>query len=147
MLTPDRDQTKTRDALKQFKELVRDMPDSPYAERSSARINDCTDRLAKNEYYIGNFYYRTEHYKAAVLRLSKLLKDYPDQKIEPMAISLLAESYWKGEELERALKTYKELLLRYPKSSYAKHADSMLKEYGKEYGIEIEPEKRKTEEK
>ena len=147
MLTPDRDQTKTRDALKQFKELVRDMPDSRYVEKSSARIKDCTDRLAKSEYYIGNFYYRTKHYKAAVLRLSKLLKDYPDQKIEPMAISLLAESYWKGEELERALKTYKELLLRYPKSSYAKHADSMLKEYGKEYGIEIEPEKRKTEEK
>ena len=146
MLTPDRDQTKTHEALKQFKELVRDMPDSSYAERSSLKIRECTERLAMSEYYIGDFYFRTKNYKAAARRLSKFLKDYPDQNIEPMVIGLLAESYWEGEELERALITYKEILLKYPKSSYAKHADSMLKEYGKEYGIETEPEKRKTEE-
>jgi len=137
MLPPDLDPTKTKEALKQFDELLKDTPDSSYVKDSLERIKECKDKLARHEYYIGEFYYRTKQYKAAIRRLTGLLENFPAQKIEPMVISLLAESYWKGEERERALKTYNEILLRYPKSSYAKHASFMLDKYGMEYGIEV----------
>ncbi len=138
MLSSDLDQSKTEEAMKQFKDLLKDNPNSPYAPKSGEKIKKCIERLARHEYSIGNFYYRTGKYKAATKRLSGLLENYPDQKIEPMAIILLAESYWEAEERERALKTYKELLSRYPKTSYSKHAAFMLKQYGEEYGIDIE---------
>lgn len=147
MLPYDVDQSKTEEAIKQFRDLLKVTPDSPYAPKSREKIKKCTERIVRHEYYIGNFYYRIKEYRAATRRLRGLLENYPDQKIEPMVIILLAESYWEGEERERALKTYKELLSRYPKSSYARYAAFMIKQYGEEYGIDIEVKKNISKEK
>lgn len=142
MLPSDLDQTKTEEAIKQFKELLKENPESPYAPKSREKIKKCIERLARHEYYVGNFYYRIKKYRAATKRLKGLLENYPEQKIEAMTIILLAESYWEGEERERALKTFKELLSRYPKTSYAKHAAFMLRQYGEEYEVDVNIKKK-----
>ncbi len=74
----DRDQRATRNALKAFQKLIKHYPDSPYAMRSRDLISDCNEALAGHDMYVGLFYYKSKHYKAALSRFKRVLVDYPE---------------------------------------------------------------------
>lgn len=76
--TTDRDQTETEKAMEQFRYFVENYPQNPRAEEARKNLEICRKRLAEHEYLIGDFYYRTRKYKAALLRFEALLAKYPD---------------------------------------------------------------------
>ena len=78
MLSMDRDQTATEKAIEQFRYLIENFPKSSYAADARAKLKACQRRLAEHEFYVGNFYYRTKKYKAALGRFQGILKNYPD---------------------------------------------------------------------
>ena len=88
MLSIDRDQTVTEKALEQFRYVVENFPQSKYTPDAAAKMKICQVQLAEQEYYIGHFYYRKGHYRAALGRFEEILKKYPDvgleRKINPL---------------------------------------------------------------
>ncbi len=74
--TIDRDQTPARQALEIFQRLQTRFPESEYAEKAREIVRQCRQSLAGHELYVGKFYYRTEHYKAAWHRFQTVLSDY-----------------------------------------------------------------------
>lgn len=78
MRSIDRDQTNTRKALKEFERLQREFPLDQYSLKAEDRIEQCRTNLAEHELYVGRFYFRSGHYKAALIRFTYLLKHYPD---------------------------------------------------------------------
>ena len=78
MDTVDRDQSVTRNALETFKQLNEKYPDNAYALKAEKHINQCLKSLAGHELYVGRFYYKTKHYKAALHRFKAVLSRYPD---------------------------------------------------------------------
>jgi outer membrane protein assembly factor BamD len=78
MDTIDRDQSVTRKALEMFKRLNEKHPDNSYALKADKHINECLKSLAGHELYVGRFYYKTKHYKAALHRFKAVLSRYPD---------------------------------------------------------------------
>ncbi len=74
----DRDQGSTEAALRTFQRLVRQFPDSVYADKAKENIKECQRRLAENELGIGLFYFKKKSYKAALHRFKSVLTDYPD---------------------------------------------------------------------
>jgi len=82
MLSIDRDQTVTEKALEQFRYVVENFPQSKYTSDAKTRMQICRRQLADHEYYIGHFYYRKGHYKAALGRFEEILKKYPDVGLE-----------------------------------------------------------------
>ncbi len=78
MDTIDRDQSVTRKALEMFKRLNEKYPDNSYALKADKHINQCLKSLAGHELYVGRFYYKTKHYKAALHRFKAVLSRYPD---------------------------------------------------------------------
>ncbi len=78
MESVDRDQTATRKALEAFNRLKQSHPDSPYAEKADAHIQECYRNLAGHEFYVGMFYFKSKHYKTAISRFQSVLDDYPD---------------------------------------------------------------------
>jgi outer membrane protein assembly factor BamD len=78
MDTIDRDQSVTRKALEMFKRLNGKYPDNSYALKAEKHINKCLKSLAGHELYVGRFYYKTTHYKAALHRFKAVLSRYPD---------------------------------------------------------------------
>jgi outer membrane protein assembly factor BamD len=88
MLSIDRDQTVTEKALEQFRYVVENFPQSKYVPEAKTKMQLCQRQLADQEFYIGHFYYRKEHYKAALGRFEEILKKYPDvgleRKINPL---------------------------------------------------------------
>ena len=87
MRSVDRDQTVTEKALEQFRYVVESFSQSKYVSDARAKMQLCQRQLAEQEFYIGHFYYRKGHYKAALGRFEEILKKYPDlgfeRKIKP----------------------------------------------------------------
>ncbi len=78
MDTVDRDQTSTRKALDTFKRLNKQFPENEYALKAGEHINACLKNLAGHAFYVGHFYYKSKHYKAALYRFRELINNYPD---------------------------------------------------------------------
>ena len=74
----DRDQTSTKNALKEFERLQRKFPDDPFSMMAQRRIRKCISNLAEHEFHVGRFYYRSGHYLAALKRFEYLINHYPD---------------------------------------------------------------------
>jgi len=78
MNTTDRDQTSTKEALKEFERLGREFPTNLFALMAQRRIRRCLINLAKYEFYVGHFYFKTGRYLAALKRFEYLITHYPD---------------------------------------------------------------------
>lgn len=78
MLSEDRDQTPTRQAVLAFERLLKERPSSAYASRAIKRIKHCRQLLAKHEVYVGRFYYKSKYYGAALARFESVLAGYDD---------------------------------------------------------------------
>jgi len=88
--TIDRDQTSSSKALDIFKRLKQQFPENEYALKADEHINICLKNLAEHEFYVGLFYYKSKHYKAALHRFRKIIKNYPDIGIHQKALKHIA---------------------------------------------------------
>ena len=89
--TPDRDQTAARKALETFQRLKKEFPQDEYARRSEEKITKCLKSLAESTYLIGVFYYRSNHFKAALQRFMSVVSDYPDVGYHQQALEYIAK--------------------------------------------------------
>lgn len=85
----DRDTTGATKSIELFKQLLYAYPDSPYTEDAKSRIVIATDFLANHEYFVIDYYIRTEKYDQAKVRLKYMITLYPDAEITTQARALL----------------------------------------------------------
>jgi outer membrane protein assembly factor BamD len=88
--TIDRDQTPARKALETFQRLNKQFPNDQYSRSGAEHISKCMKSLAGNEYYIGVFYFKSKHYKAALNRFMEVLTGYPDVGYHQKALQYIA---------------------------------------------------------
>ena len=86
----DRDTTGAEQAIIEFEKLRRAFPGSPYTTEARARIRAAEEFLVNHEYFVVEFYLRTEKYSEAQTRLQYLVNTYPNATITPRARKLLA---------------------------------------------------------
>ena len=89
--TTDRDQTSARKAFEAFQRLQKQFPKDQYARRSEEHISIALKSMAGHTYRIGVFYYRTQHYKAALNRFMSIISDYPDVGYHQQALEYIAK--------------------------------------------------------
>ncbi len=143
MLTLDRDQTSSRQALSSFEYLVANYPASLFTEKAREKIATCKKRLADHEFYIGDFYYRKEKYQAAASRFEGLLEKFPKIQGEDKTLFFLGRSYLELDQREKAREKLNRIVTEYAKSPYYKEAKAILDGEGKA----IKDTLRKTKEK
>lgn len=78
MSTPDRDPIPSVNAIQTFVRLQDLYPDSQYASMANARLVEAQNILAGHEFFVGEFYFKMDAYKAALGRFMSLIKNYPD---------------------------------------------------------------------
>jgi outer membrane protein assembly factor BamD len=91
MLSKDREQAPTAEALRNFQRLLADYPDSPLGEQAKSRVTECQERLAAHELYVAKWYRRTGHSRSALNRLDYVLANYPGTQSAGRAQRLLSE--------------------------------------------------------
>jgi outer membrane protein assembly factor BamD len=88
--TPDRDQTEARKALEAFTRLQKQYPNDPYSRSAAEHMVACYKSLSGHEFIVGEFYFKSKHFKAALTRFRTVVSDYPDVGYHQPALSLIA---------------------------------------------------------
>ncbi len=95
MRAPQRDQTETREAIREFETFVARYPNSSLMpevqSRSCARRKD---RLSEADFEVGRFYYRQPWYPGAIDRLTALLKQDPEYTRDATACISTSAKRW-----------------------------------------------------
>jgi outer membrane protein assembly factor BamD len=128
MLKPGRDQTKTSEALAEFKKTISMFPLTDEAKLAREKIQDCENRLAEHLFMIGEHYYKTKAYKPAVSRLNEILVNYPLFPEMDKVYFILADSHFRAGKFDDAGPYFIKVVTDYAKTKYASKAQKRLKE-------------------
>lgn len=97
-----RDTQSTLEAYRAYQEVITRFPDSQYAVISKQKLVILTNRLARRDLEVANYYYRRGAYLAAANRAQTVLEDYPRSQSTRQALRLLYDAYQKLDMPENA---------------------------------------------
>jgi outer membrane protein assembly factor BamD len=135
MRKPQRDQSETREAIREFETFVARYPNSSHMTEGKQRLREARDRLSTHEYEVGVFYYKQRWYPGAIDRLKTLLKDDPGFTRRDGAYYYLAESLVKVKLPAEALPYYDKLLAEFESSEYLETAKARRDEVRTEMNL------------
>ena len=122
----EQDQGLAQKALDQFKKLIKEYPDSRYANDSLAKIDICRGRLAQKEVWIANYYFVNGNPGAARQRLEAVLKEHPHALVVPEALFLLAEVSGQQGKSAEATELLRRLSGEFPYTEWGRRATQRL---------------------
>ncbi len=126
MERPDRDQTKTFEAIDKLSEMLAAYPNSPLRPEAEKKLQEGRDRLARHDHLVAAFYLKSGNPRAALGRLNNLVEEFPNY-------ARRAEVFY---DLGRALEAlgrggeaklyYERVVSEYPDSEWAPRAKEKL---------------------
>jgi outer membrane protein assembly factor BamD len=144
VLGPERDQTATRNALKELDAFVASYPQSEWLPEVLKLQRQMRDRLSESEYLVGRHYYRTHWYPGAISRFTELLKTDPQYTGRDGVYFFLAESYYKQNKPADALPLYQKLVEEFRVSDYLKQARARIAELSSSNKTQVADAKAKS---
>ncbi|MEQ1912525.1 MAG: outer membrane protein assembly factor BamD [Vicinamibacterales bacterium] len=128
MRAPQRDQSETRDTVREFELFLTRYPNSTYAPEVRNRLREAKDRLSEAEFEVGRFYFRIHWYPGAIDRLTALIKEDPTFTARDGVYFFLGESLIKVSRPAEALPLYEKLITEFDQSEYLVEAKKRLDE-------------------
>jgi len=122
----EKDPSQNKAAIKSFKKLIREHPDSSYAKQGKMYLQSLYNSLAKHELTIGKFYFDRDRYVAAANRFQQVIQHYQTTPSIEEALYYLASSYAKMDMKTDASQTAQLLQHNYPHSSWSSKAERFL---------------------
>ena len=128
MRGPQRDQTETREAVKEFETFVERYPSSKLMPDAKAKLREAKDRLDESDYLVGYFYWREKWYVGAVDRFKTVLKQDPAFTSRDAVYFHLADSLIKMKKEAEALPYLEKLVQEFEQSEYLPEAQKRITE-------------------
>lgn len=128
MRAPERDQTETREAIKEFERFNERYPGSSLMPEVKAKWREARDRLSRSDYNVGYYYFRQRWYPGAIDRFRALLKDDPEYTSRDAVYFYLAESLIKTNRPAEALPYFERLLEEFEQSELLEEARKRVAE-------------------
>jgi outer membrane protein assembly factor BamD len=126
MRAPQRDQSETRAALRDFEAFVTRYPNSALLPEVQAKVREIRDRLSEADFSVGLFYFRQRWYPGAIDRLTQVMKENPEYARRDRVYFYLGESMMKiGREAE-ALPYFERLIAEFEESEHLEDARSRV---------------------
>ena len=126
MRLPQRDQTETRAALKEFETFVARFPNSSLMPEAKTKLRETRDRLSQADYQVGYFYFRQKWYRGAIDRFKSLLKEDPGFTGRDAVYYYLAESLVRNKQEAEALPYFEQLVKEFEQSEYLVEAQKRI---------------------
>jgi outer membrane protein assembly factor BamD len=126
MRGPQRDQTETREAIKELQMFVERYPNSSLMTEARAKLRESRDRLSESDYLVGYFYYRQRWYVGAIPRFKDLLKSDPDYSGRDAVYFYLADALVKTKQEAEALPYLEKLVQEYERSQFLEEAQRQI---------------------
>ena len=99
-----RDQTNTRLSFQQFNKVIKNYPNTPYAEDLKLKLDLINDQLAGKEMYVARYYQKREKWLAALKRLTNILEKYQTTIYIEEALHRMVEIHYRIGNIEAAKK-------------------------------------------
>lgn len=129
MAKPERDQTETRECLREFDAFFERYPNSAIMPDARKFHREARDRLSESEYRVGYFYYRSRWYPGAIDRFQKLMKADPDYTSRDAVYFYLAEAEIKVYRPAEAVPLLQKLVDEFQQSEYLVEAQKLMAEW------------------
>jgi len=131
ILKPGRDQSKTYQALAEFKKVITDYPASDQAKAAQEKIKDCEERLAAHSAEIAIGYNKRRAYRASISRLFEIMTSYPDYSRLDEIYYYLGDCHFMVRQYDQAVPFFTKVVTDYPRRVLAKAATKRLAEIEK----------------
>jgi len=128
MRAPARDQTETREAVRELTIFVERFPTSPLTEEGKQHLREAKDRLADSEFAVGQQYFRMKYYPGAIGRLKPLVESDPGYTNRDAAFYILAESLVAVQQPAAALPYFERIVKEFDQSEYLERAQRRIEE-------------------
>lgn len=122
MRRPERDQTETREAIRELTAFVQRYPQSELIDEGRAHLREARDRLSESEYLVGLHYHRSKWYPGAIERFRGVLERDPEFTNRDAVYFYLAEAFERVQQPAQALPYYERLLKEFEQSEYLAEA-------------------------
>lgn len=126
MRQAQRDQSETKEAVKELETFVERYPNSSLMPEARTRLRAAQDRLSEADYLVGLFYFRIHWYPGAIDRLQSVVKGDPDYTGRDAVYFYLAESLIKVQRPAEALPYYEKLVGEFEQSEYLQDAQKRI---------------------
>ena len=128
MRDPMRDQSETREAIRELDTFVNRYPTSTFNDDGKQHLREARDRIGKWDLQVGIQYYKFRWYAGAIGRLEPLIKADPQFTNRDAAYYYLGESFLKIKQDARALPVFERLVNEFEKSEYLELAKKRVAE-------------------
>jgi outer membrane protein assembly factor BamD len=118
MLSPDRDQSPTRDTVKELQVFIDRYPNSPLLPEARKLMREARDRLSESSHRVGMTYFKMRWYPGAIDRFREVLKIDPEYTGRDSTYYHLAESLRLTDKKAEALPLYERLLQEFEQSEF-----------------------------
>jgi outer membrane protein assembly factor BamD len=122
MRAPQRDQTETRNALREFEAFMTRYPNSELMSEVRARHREAQDRLSSAEFEVGLHYYRIRWFPGAIDRFTSLLKTDPEYSRRDTVYFHLGETLARAGRPAEALPYFEKLIAEFETSEHVQDA-------------------------
>ena len=126
MRAPERDQTETRAAVKEFDVFIERYPMSQLMTEVRQRRREARDRLSEASYRVGLHYFRVRWYPGAIDRFREVLRDDSEFTGRDRVYFYLAESLARSAKPAEAIPYFERLLTEFPVSELREDTQERL---------------------
>ena len=128
MRAPERDQTETQSALREFQIFFDRYPMSALTSEVRMKWREARDRLSRAEFRVGFHYYRIRWYVGAIPRFRRVLEEDPQFGGRDEVYFYLAESLARSKKEAEALPYFERLLSEFEASEHLDEARKRVQE-------------------
>ncbi|HEY3092063.1 MAG TPA: outer membrane protein assembly factor BamD [Vicinamibacterales bacterium] len=126
MKAPERDQTETTAAVREFEVFFDRYPNSMLTPEVREKWREARSRMSEASYKVGLYYYRARWYPGAIDRFREVLKQDPNYPERDAVYYYLAESLLKTDKKAEAVPYYDRLVKEFERSEYLVDARKKL---------------------
>jgi outer membrane protein assembly factor BamD len=128
MRAPERDQTETSAAVREFEVFFDRYPNSTLMGEVRMKWRDARDRLSRAEFRVGFHYYRIRWYVGAIPRFRRVLEDDPQFSGRDEVYFYLAESLARSKKEAEAIPYFERLISEFESSEHLDEARRRVQE-------------------
>jgi outer membrane protein assembly factor BamD len=128
MRAPMRDQTETREAIRELQAYVTRYPDKPLITEAREKLREAKDRLDDWDFGVAEHYFRIKWYPGVVGRLVPLLAADPEYTRRDAVYFYLGESFAKINRPAEALPYFERLIKEFEQSEFLEQTKKRITE-------------------
>jgi outer membrane protein assembly factor BamD len=128
MRAPDRDQTETKNAIREFETFIARYPNSSLMGEVKTKLREARDNVSEADFRVGRFYFRVGWYPGTIDRLMAVLKQDPEFSRRDGVYFFLAEALVNSSRQAEALPYYEKIIAEFEQSEHLENARRRIAE-------------------